>query len=441
MKHIYTLLITALLAPAITTAQVTWDNFENERRVNYGFISGVLIPYNENPDQSGANTSQVAAQYIRNGVEQFDVILMQSAMASVTDYVNGTKTMSMDIWSPQAGVTVQITLENASLAQGPYPAGRHSEYQATTTVAEQWETLTFNLTGLPDGGVTADALNQLVLLIAIGTNTSDTYFIDNIRGPELANPPCEGVAVDPLILNDFECQQNVNFLFSHSGTNFERVMNPDQTINTSSHVASYVRNGAEATDVIIGRFPLGNLSLTPTSQITLDVWDPNAPTTVVLSLQTNDGDIIIAPEVTTTVSSEWQTLIFDVGDVFESEDISQFVILFDPGNTTSDNYFFDNLIVDLAGSTGTLTADVNLRVFPNPGNEVAFVAFELTQGSQASLMVTDLAGKTVYRSDLGHLSSGEHRFELPASQFPSGAYLYTLTVHHTPITGKFFVKH
>lgn len=441
MKTVY-MCIAALIALQTTaSAQVMWDNFENERRANYGFINGVFIPYNENPDQSGVNESQVAAQYTRNPAEQFDVILLQSAMASVTDYANGTKSMSMDIWSPQAGVTVQITLENSAIAQNPYPAGRHSEYQATTTVAEQWETLTFDLTGLPAGGVTADALNQLVILIAIGTNNGDTYFIDNIRGPEFANPPCEDVAVDPLILNDFECQQNVNYLFSHSGINFNRVVNPDQTGNTSSHAARYVRNGAESIDVIIGRFPDGNLSLSPTSQITLDVWDPNAPTDVVLSLQSVDGDIIIAPEATTSTSGEWQTLTFDVGDVFESEDIGQFVILFDPESNTSDEYFFDNFILDLAGSTPSIDRVVDLNVYPNPTNAQAFIELELESADLTTLRVTDLNGRLVFDQSWGRLPAGFHRFTLDTQSFQAGMYLYTITVGQHPITGKLFVNH
>ncbi len=440
MKALYLCFVVLFGLQATASAQVMWDNFENERRANYGYINGVFIPYNENPDQSGANPSQVAAQYTRNAVELFDVILLQSAMASVVDYTTGAKNMSIDIWSPQAGVTVQITLENAELALSPYPAGRHSEYQATTTVAQQWETLTFNLTGMPAGGVSADALNQLVILIAINTNNGDTYFIDNIRGPEFANPPCADVMVDPLILNDFECQQNVNYIFSHSGINFNRVINPDQTGNSSSHAARYVRNGAENIDVIIGRFPNGNLQLSPTSQITLDVWDPNAPTNVVLSLQTAEGDIIIAPEVSTTASGEWHTLIFDVGEVFESDDIEQFVILFDPESDTSDEYFFDNFILDLAGFTATVDRSITLKVYPNPSNAQAFIEFELAHADFTVLRVTDLNGRLVHDQAWGHLQAGFHRFTLDTQDLSNGMYVYTLMVGQKPISGKLFVN-
>ena len=61
MRKIYsTLLLTAALSMGVQ-AQTTWDNFEDVRKGTYDFINGVFIPYQLNPDQSGANTSLVAA--------------------------------------------------------------------------------------------------------------------------------------------------------------------------------------------------------------------------------------------------------------------------------------------------------------------------------------------------------------------------------------------
>jgi len=90
-------------------------------------------------------------------------------------------------------------------------------------------------------------------------------------GPELANDPCEGVTGASNVFNDFECNQNVNFTFSHSGVNFRRVLNPDPNGNSSDYVATYTRNAGEMTDVIVGRFA-ENLSIEPTSTITMD-WN------------------------------------------------------------------------------------------------------------------------------------------------------------------------
>lgn len=440
MKKIYTLFAALCITASAANAQQIWDNFENIRQTNYGFINGVFIPYFENPDQTGVNQSQVAAQYTRNTAEQFDVILFQRSMASLTDYVLGEKTMTMDVWSPNAGVTVQITLENTALAQNPYPAGRHSEYQATTSVANQWETLEFTLTGTPDPSVAPTSCNQLVLLFAPNTNTGDTYYFDNVNGPEFANDVCAGVDNDPNILNDFECNQNVNFIFSHSGINFQRIQNPDQTGNESTHVARYVRNGGEENDVIIGRFPNANLSLSPTAEIKLDVWDPNAPTNVVLSLQTVDGDVILAMEQSTSTSSAWQTLTFDPSEVADATDIGQFVILFDPGSSTADEYFFDNFMLDNVSNVADLDAVLSFSAFPNPTAGQTTFNYELSGNAHVQFMVTDLTGKVVDQSTLGLRGAGANQYVWNAQGITNGLYFYTFVVDGKAASGKIILN-
>lgn len=439
MKKIYLLTTMACFAATLANAQQTWDNFENTRVANYGFVNGVFIPYNENPDQSGANTSQVAAQYIRNAAEQFDVIVMNAVMANVTDYAVGTKTMSMDVWSPAVGKTVQITLENTALATNPYPTGRHSEYQAVTTVANAWETLTFTLTGTPDGNVAPTILNQLVVLFDPGSNNGDTYYFDNLNGPELANDPCAGVTPDPTILNDFECNQNVNFLFSHSGINFRRIVNPDATGNTSSHVARYVRNGGEEFDVIIGRFD-GNLSLSPNSSITLDVWDPNAPTTVLVSLQNVAGDVILEMSAQTSVSSAWQTLVYDPSSVADADDIGQFVILFDPESGTSDEYFFDNFTADVISSVDALPSVTSFNAFPNPSQGQTTFEYQLVNAAKVAYTIFDLTGKVVDQQVLGQQPAGKNTIVWNANGMSNGLYFYQFSIDNQVASGKLMLN-
>jgi len=347
--------------------------------------------------------------------------------------------MSIDVWSPVAGATVQITLENAALAANPYPAGRHSEYQATTTVANEWETLTFQLTGTPDGGVAPTILNQLVLLFAPGSNTGDTYYFDNVNAPELANNPCAGVTPDPSILNDFECNQNVNYIFSHSGINFRRIENPDMDGNPSSHVAQYVRNGGEEFDVIIGRFD-GNLSLSPTSEITLDVWDPNAPTEVVVSLQNTGGDVILEMSATTSVSSEWQTLTYDPSDVADATDIGQFVILFDPESSTSDEYYFDNFLADGVSAVSEVDGIGSFNAFPNPAKDLVNFEYDLTQSASPIFRLTDITGKVIYSEYLSGQAAGTHLLQLNTANFASGIYIYSLQLGRDMHSGKLVIQ-
>ncbi len=435
MKKIYFSFCFLVLATFSISAQVVWDNFEDTRIGTYGFTSGTFIPYGENPAPGGSNTSLVAAAYSRNPAEAFDVIILDELMADLTSYRTGDKSMSIDVWSPAVGTTVQITLENSVLAlPDNFPAGRHSAYLTTTTVAQQWETLTFNFDNQPDPTVADDIVDRMVLLFAPNTNTGDTYFWDNLMGPELADDACAGVN-DPQVLNDFECNQNVNFVFTHAGVNFRRILNPDTNGNPSEYVATYTRNAGEEFDVIIGRFD-GNLSLEANNTITMDVWDPGAPTNVIVSLQNANGDVIIEMTQPTTTSSAWETLTFDPSSVADAQDISQFVILFDPAAFTSDQYFWDNLSVNAPTAITDLTEITAFQATPNPSFGETTFQYNLENAAHVNLSVFDMNGKLVSQVLSENQTAGTHQATWLADDLPNGIYFYNMMINGANASGK-----
>ena len=73
-----------------------------------------------------------------------------------------------------------------------------SIYTATTTVANEWETIDFIFDSRPDNTVPDQNVTSLILLFDIGNNTNDTYYFDNIYGPEFNNQ-CDIISVDPLV--------------------------------------------------------------------------------------------------------------------------------------------------------------------------------------------------------------------------------------------------
>jgi hypothetical protein len=349
--------------------------------------------------------------------------------------------MSIDVWSPAAGTPIQITLENSTTAlPDNFPTGRHSVYLTQTTVAEQWETLTFSFDNQPDATVPNDDVDRIVLLFNPETNTSDTYYWDNFNGPELAEDPCEGVETDEGILNDYECQQNVNYVFSHAGVNYRRVLNPDQTGNTSQYVATYTRNNVEEFDVIIGRFD-GPLNLSSTSMMTLDVWDPAAPTDVIVSLQNINGDVILEMTATTSVSGAWETLMYDPSTVFEAPDIEQFVILFDPGAFTSDQYYMDNFTVSNLTSSDDVDVIEEFLAYPNPAGEMTTIRYSLKTPGTVNFTLTDITGRVIKNQTFPNQPAGTQIFDLNTNDLADGVYLYTLSVGDSRSTGRIVVNH
>ncbi len=436
MKKIYLSFTFVLFAALSVSAQVVWDNFEDSRKGTYGFISGTFIPYGENPAPGGSNTSLVAAAYSRNPSEAFDVIILDAPMADLTDYRTSAKTMSIDVWSPAVGTTVQITLENSILAEpANYPTGRHSFYLATTTVAQQWETLTFNFVEQPDATVEDTNVDRIVLLFAPNTNTGDTYYWDNLNGPELANDPCEGVVGLSEVFNDFECNQNTNFTFSHSGVNFRRVLNPDPNGNPSEYAATYTRNAGELIDVIVGRFD-GNLSLEADNTITMDVWDPAAPTPVLVSLQNENNEVIIEMTQSTSTSNAWQTLTFDPSSVIDATDISRFAILFDPNTETSDQYYWDNFRINSPTAITDLAEVTAFQATPNPSFGETTFQYNLETAAHVNLSIFDMNGKLVSQVLSENQLAGTHQATWLATDLPNGIYFYNMMINGANASGK-----
>ena len=202
MKYKYLTMI--LFLPLTIFSQILWDNFEDTRIGYYDFVHGGMSTRFENPSPtSTVNSSTLCAQYVRNPGETYDVIVIvaNGPFYELTDYLNSTKKMTVDVFSPAVGIPLQITLEDSAIAGATnYPDGRHSIYTATTTVANEWETIEFTFDSRPDNTVPDENVTSLILLFDIGNNTNDTYYFDNLYGPEFDNQ-CANANIDANVVN------------------------------------------------------------------------------------------------------------------------------------------------------------------------------------------------------------------------------------------------
>ncbi|MDG1718973.1 MAG: hypothetical protein P8H17_04015 [Flavobacteriales bacterium] len=252
---VFTLLILTL--PLFCSSQILWDDFEQTRIGYYEFVHGGMTTRFVNPDPSSSiNNSPLCSQYVRNPGELWDVmvIVANGPMYDVSDYVNGNKKMSIDIFSPAAGIPVQITLEDSSLAGATnYPTGRHSIYLGTTTVTNEWETIELNFDSKPDPSMSDIGLTSVILLFNGGTNTNDTYYFDNLYAPDFDNQ-CDGNTSDPETdFADWDCNWNLTYGYMSGWLN--QRYNPDNSsINSSKYVGEYTRNpDASGEDVLISK--------------------------------------------------------------------------------------------------------------------------------------------------------------------------------------------
>ena len=155
---------------------------------------------------------------------------------------------------------------------------------------------------------------------------------------------------DPLLLPvDFESPTKNYSFYNFGGADgvVDPVIdNPDPSgINTSARVAEYTKPvGSEVwagTTINLDE----NIDFSTQKYIAVDVWSPQAGIPVIFKVENiNDANIFVESTVNTTVSNEWETLVFDMSGADLSMDYAKIVLFFNfgtPGN--GETYYFDNI--------------------------------------------------------------------------------------------------
>lgn len=135
---------------------------------NFGNATSVVA---NNPSASGLNTStKVGASTKANGAAVFAGSYLE--LASPINF-SATNVIKMKVYSPQSGIVVKLKLEN--LANG---GTINIERDATTTVSNAWQELTYTFNGI----VNSNNYQRVVVFFDFGnTGTGLTYYFDDIK--------------------------------------------------------------------------------------------------------------------------------------------------------------------------------------------------------------------------------------------------------------------
>ena len=304
--------------------------FESDA-VNYEWIGfgGASVELIDNPDASGINTSgRVGKLNKSEGSETWaGGVIELPAPIDLAGYPQ----LSMQVWSPQAGIPVVLKLENATTGD------INIEVTATTTVANAWEELTFDFSG----GDLTQAYSKVVVFFDLGTaGTGADYYFDDIR--QVGYDPNPVLALPLTFESDALTYEWIGF----GGATVELIDNPDAGgINTSGRVGKL--NKSEGSETWAGgviELP-APLDLAGNSQLTMKVWSPAAGIPVVLKVENaGSGDINIEVTATTTVANAWEELTFDYSGGDLTQEYSKVVVFFDFGTAgTGADYYFDDI--------------------------------------------------------------------------------------------------
>lgn len=150
--------------------------------------------------------------------------------------------------------------------------------------------------------------------------------------------PCDGVATEPLVVYDFDCQKNVDLSSVETLNNVE---NPNKAgINLSDSSGLFVDNGTEAWDNLLIDFE-SPIDLSSTGELVFQV------------IASKEVPILVKLEGGTTkefwgvlsASTEWQEYKFDLSIAADGGN-SKLTIFFNAGQTdgeSGDTYHIDNI--------------------------------------------------------------------------------------------------
>lgn len=319
MKN-FTLLLCIMLGVYSVNAQtqidlpITWD----VSTVNYntspfgGSSSSAVVADPVNSSNSVLQFTKPTDAPVWAGVTFGDVNVSNAQLASAIPFSATANTISVKVYSPDAGITVRLKVEGA--------VGQQCETDATTTVANAWETLTFDFT---NNAIPADPINysytyqRLVIFFNFGVDGATaglkTYYVDSVMfgGTVVPPPPSTLDTIDLPITWDDTANIDYTTVAFEGG---QAVADLDPMDPTNNVLKFTKPTGAQPwAGVTLGNQILENpIPFSTTDKIiSVKVYSQAAGLPVMLKTEILGGGGSAEAQDTTTVANQWETLFFD----------------------------------------------------------------------------------------------------------------------------------
>jgi hypothetical protein len=330
--------------------------------------------------------------------------------------------MSVRVYSPDAGIPVRVKIENSG------NGAQSVETEATTTVANGWETLTFDFAN-PVAGTPALNLavkyDRVIVFFNFGAPGSvagaRTYYFDDVKfigGGGLPLLPFNDISFD---------SPGVVYTLTGFGGAEDSTLVPDP-VGGSNTVARVVKSAAAelwaGTTVSTGpAFSAGIIPFSTTStRMTVRVYSPRAGVVVRLKVEDAfDGNRSVETEAITTVANGWETLTFDFANEAAGTSplnlayaYSKLSIFFDFGKSGAQGgggtFYFDDIIFvsgggGSSGSTGTCAAPnctdfsaagITFGLFENQGGGTVEIASDPNDAGNKVVKFVKKAGDSAF---------------------------------------------
>ncbi len=294
MKQIFTIL-TVMMFAFTMNAQYIYNDFDANQ--NEPFSGDPNMPtVVANPDVTGINTSANVAEWVRGDGYQWAHVYTE--LDGKIDFSTGT-TFQLKVYSPIA-CEVLFKLEDKA------NAGTFVEVMGNVTTPNQWELITYDFSGASSG-----TYDKVVIFFDFATTTDNTFYFDDVEGPEYVSGGPTGNVALPVTFDD----ETINYGLTDFGGNMSEII-VDPT-NSENKVAQSIKT--EAAETWAGTTVGGTAGFTSpipfaegSTTMSVAVWSPTSGTPMRLKVEaSNDPTISVETEAVTTVANEWEVLLFD----------------------------------------------------------------------------------------------------------------------------------
>ena len=418
-------------------ADWTWTVFENETNPPLEILA--------NPDASGINTSATVAKFtaLQAGQPWAGCESQHGSDIGEFSFDETNSTVKVMVWKPVIS-DVGVKFVEASGEAQP-------EVKVANTVINEWEELTFDLSGSIGAGITG-IIDQIVIFPDFdlaGRLQDNICYFDNVTFHEQGAPP-EG----PTVAAPVPTVPAVNVISLFSNPYVDVTVDTWSADWDQANVADVQVLGDDVklyTSLVFAgiEFTSQTIDASEMTHFHMDIWTPDATATpAIFKIKLVDfgadgvwsGGDDVEHELTfdaTTIpplqTEAWVSFDIPMSDftaLVTTGHLAQLIISGDLSTVYVDNIYFHNFESSITEELPVIPeSEYTLgNNYPNPFNPVTNISYTLNTAGNVSINVYDVRGRLVENLVNGYRSADTYHYTWDAGNTASGIYYYRLSV-------------